>query len=292
MKKLVIILLFACNGFMGFSQVTEAEQSLKTHSTDSIENWKFGGVFNIGLSQTSLTNWSAGGQSSIAFNGLVSINLQYKKGKNLWENCLDLGYGQQWLDDETGWHKTDDKIDFTTKYGYELHKSIYLTTLVNFKSQFDKGYNYPNDSVVISKFMAPGYILGAIGLEYKPNNIVSVFLAPVTAKITIVNDQALSDSGAFGVTPGEASYTAFGGYLRLALNKDIMKNVNLQTKFDLFSNYLDKPQNMDVSWETLLSLKVNKYLSATILAHLIYDENVVKKTQFKEILSVGFSYTL
>ena len=83
-----------------------------------------------------------------------------------------------------------------------------------------------------------------------------------------------------------------------------MENVVFQTKLDLFSNYLNKPQNIDVSWETLLSMKVNKFISATLSTHLLYDDDikiavdtdddgVTDKTgpriQFKEVLAVGFS---
>ena len=56
-------------------------------------------------------------------------------------------------------HKNDDKIDFTSKYGYKTSKNWNIASLVNFKSQFTKGYNYPNDSTVISNFLAPAYIL-------------------------------------------------------------------------------------------------------------------------------------
>jgi len=153
--------------------------------------------------------------------------------------------------------------------------------------------------------MAPGYLLGALGLEYKPSENFNVFLAPITGKFTFVMDPALSDSGAFGVKRGEQVYSEFGGYLRLFLKKDIMENISLQSKLDLFSNYFHNPQNIDVSWETLLTLKVNKFISATITTHLIYDDDIkfAKDTnndgkidengprlQFKEVLAVGLAY--
>ncbi|MEA1886045.1 MAG: hypothetical protein U9N72_02400 [Bacteroidota bacterium] len=79
-----------------------------------------------------------------------------------------------------------------------------------------------------------------------------------------------------------------------------MENVNLTSTIDLFSNYFDSPQNIDISWKALLNMKINEYLSANISTHLIYDDDIdwvdsegIKhgpKVQFKEMLGIGFSY--
>ena len=71
-------------------------------------------------------------------------------------------------------------------------------------------------------------------------------------------------------------------------------------------HYLDRPQNVDVNWELLIGLKVNKYISASISTQMIYDHDIpvpverdidgvtVKGTgprlQFKQVLAIGFSY--
>jgi len=152
--------------------------------------------------------------------------------------------------------------------------------------------------------MSPAYILTAAGLDYKPGPAFSAFIAPVTAKYTIVNDQVLADSGAFGVDPGKKFRGEFGGYLRVQFQKDIFKNVNFGTKAEFFSNYLNNPQNIDVNWETLLTLKANEFLSATVSTQLIYDDdiNIAKDddddgvidrsspdVQFKEVLAIGIT---
>ena len=152
--------------------------------------------------------------------------------------------------------------------------------------------------------MAPAYLMTAIGLNYKPNNYFSAFLAPVSGKFTFVMDKFLSDEGAFGVDPGKKVKSELGGYVRLAYSKndferDFLKNISFTTKLDLFSNYIDKPQNIDVHWEVLIGMKVNKYITANLNTMLIYDDDVkilqddgrlVAKTQFKEVLGIGFSY--
>lgn len=301
---------------VSLAQTTEAEEDLKKQSKDSLEGWKTGGVFSVNLTQTSLTNWNAGGQNSVSVNGLLSVFANYKKGNSTWDNSLDLGYGilQQ---DGIGVRKTDDKIDFTSKYGQKAFKNWYYAGLVNFKSQMTAGYNYPDDSTEISNFLAPGYVLVAIGMDFKPSDVFTLFISPLTMKTTIVNDQTLANAGAFGVDPaeyndlgvliseGKTIRSEYGGYLRVQFKKDIMKNVNLQSRLELFSNYAEEPTHIDVNWETLISMKVNKYISATILTQLIYDhdidigvdtngddiiDKIGPRTQFKEVLGIGLTY--
>lgn len=140
-------------------------------------------------------------------------------------------------------------------------------------------------------------------MDYKYKDVLSVFIAPLTSKSTIVNSPILSDMGGFGVDTGKFFRTEFGGYLKVQLKKDIMKNVTLTSKIDLFSNYLHNPQNIDVNFEALISMKVNEFITATIFANLVYDDDIIinwvdkdkvahsgPTTQFKEVLGIGFAY--
>lgn len=298
--------------FMALSSIAQ--------TPDTLKNWKKGGLISINFAQASFTNWAAGGENSVSGIALLNAFSNYKKGKDIWDNSIDLAYGM--LQSGTrALRKNDDKIDLSSKYGrYAFYDHWYYSALINFKSQFADGYNFPNDSVVISRFMAPGYLLGSIGLDYKPNDYFSLFLSPVTSKTTFVNDQRLADAGAFGVDKAEFDIngvkikdgklvrTEVGGYLRMTFKKDIMKNVNFGTKLELFNNYFENPENIDVNWEVLIGMKVNKYLSASISTQMIYDHDIPvpferkvngngtgqkgagPRLQFKEVLSIGFSY--
>lgn len=305
MKKLtlIIVTIWAVNSI---GQVTENEKELRTKDKDSLTGWDFGGTVSLGLAQTALSNWNAGGQNSVAVNGLLSVYGNHRTEKSTWENTLDLGYGLLRQGKPANWQKTDDKLDVMSKYGRKAFSNWYYSALVNFKTQMAPGYNYPNDSIMVSKFMAPGYLLGAVGLEYNKNSKFTAFIAPLTSKTTFVMDPTLSAAGAFGVDPGASTRNEFGGYIRLFYKNEIMENVKLQTKLDLFSNYLDRPQNIDVNWEALISMKVNKFLSVAISTQLIYDhdikinvdkngdgvtDEVGPRVQFKEILTVGLAYS-
>lgn len=312
-KLLAGILLILCSHSIAFSQVTEAEKKLRAVNADTTMGWKKGGIFAVNLAQTSLTNWAAGGQNSVAVNGILSAFANYKQGKSAWDNSLDLGYGLLKQGKNADYMKTDDKIDFLSKYGREAFKNFYYSALLNFKTQMRPGYKYPDAEHKISDIFAPAYLLLALGLDYKPNPYFSAFIAPLTLKLTFVNDNVLSAAGAFGVTPGENTKREFGGYLRAIYTRndfknEFLKNVGFTTKIDLFTNYGNNPQNIDVSWETLIALKVNKFISVNFNTHLLYDDDIKipidrndngtiepteapgSRTQFKEILGVGFSY--
>jgi hypothetical protein len=309
----LVLLVFFLYSNLVSGQITDAEKALRTVRADTTLGWKKGGVIAINLAQTSLSNWAAGGQNSVAVNGIFSAFANYKRGNSVWDNSLDVGYGLLKQGKSTGYRKTDDKFDFLSKYGQQAFKSFYYAVLFNFKTQMAPGYNYPNDSIKISDFFSPAYLVFALGMDFKPNTHFRAFIAPVTARVAFVREKALSDAGAFGVVPGKKSKSEFGGYLRAIYTRndfksEFLKNVSFTTKVDLFSNYTDKPQNIVVNWETLLALKVNKYISANLNTQLLYDgkiavptdrngngivesgESVKSKIQFKEILGVGFSY--
>jgi hypothetical protein len=301
------VLLFSTFSIMTFSQITDAEKNLRTQIADSLKGWKTGGVFSLNIAQASLNNWAAGGQNSFGLNGLLSTFANYKGEKTEWVNTLDMAYGLL-KQGSAGYQKTDDKFDFLSKYGYEAFKNFYYAAVFNFKTQFAPGYKYPDVTNKISDLFAPAYLLVALGLDFKPSTHFSAFIAPVTGKITFVNNKALSDAGAFGVTPGKKTLSEFGGYIRAIYTKndfksDLLKNVTFTSKIDLFSNYAKNPQNIVINWENLLAFKVNKFLSANIGTELIYDDKIkipvnrngVDRTigslvQFKEILGLGFSY--
>jgi hypothetical protein len=273
-------------------------------------SWKTGGIGSLNFNQVSLSNWAAGGENSISASAFLSLFAKYKKERIAWESQLDMAYGLLKSGDQNV-RKNEDKIDLNSKIGYQMSSTskFYYTFLLNFKSQFSNGYDYSNDSLAsipISKFLAPGYLLYSLGIDYKPNDALSVYLSPLTGKTILVTDEKLSLAGAFGVDKGEKSLTQLGAYLRIVYKKDVFTNVNFQTKLELFSNYLKNPQNIAINHEIQIAMKINKFLSANIGTQMIYDDiipvTVIKETsgiktassgprlQFKEVFGIGLTY--
>lgn len=307
-KSILAFVLFALAGNI-MAQDTKKIDNKKVvnKKNDTIKDgWYNGGNFGINFSQVALNNWAGGGQNTIATGGLLSLFANYKKGKQAWDNSLDLAYGVTSLNNGP-FFKSDDRIELNSKYGQQLKEDgkWYYGALLNFRSQFADGFASPTDTVVISKFMSPGYLTFALGFDYKPNKSFSAFIAPLSSKVTFVMDDTLASVGAYGVDTNKNVRFELGGLIQAKYQRDILENVNLKTQLSLFSNYIDNPQNIDVFWETLIAMKVNKYITASISTTLIYDHDIDvpvdrnsdgvidgagPRLQFKEALNIGFSY--
>ncbi len=288
MKKLLLI-------FMLFPVFVFAQDNQQ----DTVKYWKKGGVFTANFSQVSLTNWAAGGKSSMSGVFLFNTFANYKKDSLAWDNTINLTYGFL-KEEDNDLTKSSDKIDINSKLGYGTGNHWYISALLNFKSQFAPGYNYPREDgdQAISKFLAPGYITLGLGMDYKREHF-TMYLSPATGKFTIVNDDVLSAAGEFGVDPGKKFRSEFGAMAQFTVDKEIVKNVTFKSKLDLFSNYFNNPENIDVDWSVLLNLKVNEYLSANLVTQLIYDDDIkildpetdtsAPRVQFMEMFGVGLS---
>lgn len=262
--------------------------------------WKIDGNTSLNFSQVSLSNWSEGGEGSVAGTFMLKINANKKKGKHIWDNTLDFEYGRVKNDSE-GSKKSIDKLNIASKYGYDIGKNWYFAVLGDFRTQVDKGYNYPNKDVYISEFLAPAYLNMAVGFDYKPKECLSIFMSPIDMKSTIVMDDFLSDAGSFGVDPGDKYKAEFGAYVKVVVNKkNIITNVDFESTLDLFSSYTEDPQYVDMNWDLRFIMKINKYLSANAGATFRYDNDIKSvddegniggpKIQIKQFLGVGISY--
>lgn len=328
MKKILFVLIISVFSGTSFGQFEAEEKKLKTKakgSADSTKTWDVGGAININATQVALSNWAGGGESSLSLQGLFGVYANYSKGKSAWDNSLDLAYGLI-KSGQSDWFKNDDRIELNSKYGYKASKHWYYAALLNFRTQFAPGYSKVGDTKYISNIMAPGYLTFAFGLDYKPNNKLTMFISPATLKMTAVMDDDLSAEGAFGVEAGQTLRAEFGGYLKASFNEPkVFGNENLAFKssLSLFSNYQDKPQNIDVNWDAIITAKVAKYFTVSLSLNVIYDDDIdIKRydsdgspiyledengnayaddegqpiqfkgpiTQLKEVIAVGFAY--
>ena len=256
---------------------SETSRTIKKDADTTKWKWKQGGLLSFNLSQASLSNWAAGGDNfSLAVGGYFNYFFYHRKDRISWDNNLDvnIGYVQS---TSIGGRKNDDRIDFLSKCGYKLDSTgkVYLSGLFNFRSQFFDGYNYNNNvSTLSSTALSPAYVLLSIGLDYKPDDKLSVFVSPITSRFVIVTSNILSKQGLYGVDSGKHVAIQFGAFATVNYNNRISKDVNYKGRLDLFSNYLHNPGNVDVYMTNQLSFKINKYFSASYSLDLIYDDNV------------------
>lgn len=307
MKKVVFILLLA------FSNL---------YSMD----WKMGGNVSALLNEMLFYNWAKGGENQLSIIALFNYQIRYNSPDTnfIWENYVATGYGFQ-TSENYAFRKNEDKIELSTKMGYRAFDMYYYSLNVIFRTQFDKGYQYPNDKDVVSKFFAPAFLIANLGMDYKPNSDFSLTLSPFSGRATYVLSEELANKGAFGVkpaivdttgkvlVPGERKRFDFGIALSVYYAFVPMENIKVQTKLDLFNNYTDPDlgnrKNIDINSETNVLFKVNDYISANLFMHFIYDQNIPiplfkeidgkkvqigtgPRLQIKHNLGIGFNYAL
>ena|SRR5688572_3154229 len=254
-----------------------SEKTITKDPNDTIPKiWKTGGLYGINVTQGSLSNWAAGGDEfSISLNSVLNLFGFYKKDKHSWDNTFDfnLGYVKT---TSLGSRKNDDRFDLLSKYGYALNSKLNVAGLVNFRSQFFDGYTYDAAGVPTfsSAFLSPAYLLLSPGLDYKPVDGLSIFVSPITVRWTIVKDDTLSAKGSYGVEPGLKSNTEFGAFLSVNYLKEFNPVITYKGRLDLFSNYKNNPQNIDLYFTNVLNIKLAKILSLTYSLDLIYDDDV------------------
>jgi hypothetical protein len=290
MKKFLLLLIFSAGIFIS------AQEEIKKDSvvTDTIKHWSVLGKQSLMINQAAFSNWVGGGANNVGWLLGIDYNITYEKDKDLWENLILLNYGQN----DTkglGVRKTQDVINVSTNYGRKVSKSWYLSVGAGVQSQFTVGYEDGNnpEAKKISNFMAPGYLNLGMGITFRPNDNVNVTLRPSNARWTLVLDRDLQTAGTYGLkADGDTSLLQYG-FLGTALYKfKLMENVNITNTASVFSNYLDHPKRLVLSYGMILNLKVNKFISSNITVDLMYDHNQIEKTQLKQTLGVGFSYIL
>ena len=293
MKKIILSTILSCICIAGYAQ---------TAPVDTTKNWTIHGENTFLLNQSSFSNWAAGGVNSFAGNILFNYDFNYKKDKLSWDNKVILGYGIS-RQDGLGARKNDDRIVLNSLLGYKAAQYWLYTFYANFQTQFTKGYNYnTNPKSLLSDIFAPAYLTFGPGFAYKKSDNFRVNISPAAARIVIVNNDELSAAGAFGVDPGKKSDFQFGASLDAYYKINLMENIGFENILKLYSNYLDKPQNVYTDYTANLFMKVNKFITVNAGVQLIYDDKTKipfgtdnpQRThaalQVKQIFGAGLTY--
>lgn len=292
-------------------------QIIRTQLPDTISNWTKENKVGLDISQITFVNWNAGGNNSVS--GLVKTQFirTYSNGNLNWKNELITRYGINKQESQVV-KKTDDQFQVNSTFGYRTDtiSNWYYAGKFNFNTQFANGYAYPNTDLAISKPFAPAYIFLGIGAEYSRKDLdFNLYLSPLTQKTTFVFDQRLANQGAFGVE--KAVYDINGDLLREGKNirneigilltnqwkKELYKNINLEHRLSLYSDYAHNFGNIDIDWQLQFAMIVNEYVKANIGMQLIYDDDIKFKeevagvqitkgprVQLKQMLGVGIQY--
>jgi len=258
------------------------------------DGWHKAGTFIINVNQGALRNWAGGGeQNTLGFTTLLNYNVNHKKGKITWNNYFDIAIGFQNASSFGQFRKVDDRIDITSKYGYQFSQQWFTALLANFNTQALAGYQYSDTvNTKISNLLSPGKMLLSAGIDYRPDKSFTLFVSPVTTRFIVKNDNDFYTIDKFGVTANRKVNTELGAFATAKFTKKFSQWAYYTGRLDLFSNYERNPENVDLFVTNLLTMKFNKWLATNISVDMIYDDDIVKKTQLKEILGIGLTLKL
>ena len=277
MKKTILVLAL-CTSMSLVAQEGKDE----TNGT-----WKKNGNISFLMSQSSFSNWIAGGDNTISGNLGINYDFNYTKGNLTWDNKVIFAYGLNNVKGN-GTRKTDDRFEFNSLLGKKAKGNWSYSFFLNFKTQLTEGYDYSQSpKLKTSGFLAPGYLSFGPGMLWKKSDNFKINIAPITSKITMVSDEF---SGQYGTDLGKNTRYEFGFNSSLFYKTTIMENVTMENIVNFYSNYLDKPQNFDIDYQLNFVMQINKYLSTNLNLHAIVDDNASSKVQFKEVFGLGVNY--
>jgi hypothetical protein len=282
--------------------------------------WQSVNLVGLNFSQAAFVNWNAGGNNSIAAQANARFERNYKFRYLQWDNVLETRYGIN-LQEGQKIRKTDDAIRISSTLGYrrDTISNWYYSVKANFNTQFTDGFKYPDRETPISRVMSPGYFFLGAGTSYiTKDRKFNLYISPLTQKATFVFDQNLADKGSFGVEKavldadgnvlekGKNVFVEVGFLITNNWETQLMENVALKHRLNLYTDYIRSFGNIDVDWELNVNLKVNKYIVTNLGTHFIYDDDILfdavkddagivinqgrPKLQFKQILGVGVAY--
>ena len=291
-----------------FVNVLKAQQSRPTESisNDSLNTlpeekskFKFFGLTQITFNQAYFENWVSGGENSMT--GLLSIdyNMNYLGEKGwLWDNNLMLSIGTTYLSGNAFFKKADDRIEINSVLSKKVNTYWNYSAYFNFKTQLLSGYRYfkkdgEDQKEEISRILSPAIIQLGVGWYYKEGDLAWFNIAPLAARGIFVSQdytQNLSPGKKyFGVEKGATSIVSIGASLSGFIRSNLMENITIDNKFNVYVNYINKIENIDFEWNANIRLKVNDKISSNLIVHLQYDDDLIKRLQIRELFGLGLS---
>ncbi len=303
MKKSVFLglLLFSA----GLMKAQDAEKEIIINTEKAVNKiadttnigWKKKGNIILLFNQSNFNNWLAGGENNLSGNLGVNYDFNYKKKDITWDNKVIASYGLLQTKNSDFEKKTDDRFEFNSVLGKKAIGQWYYSFFLNFRTQFTKGYVYGKDANgkeirdEYTNIFSPGYLTFGPGMFWKKNDNLKVNLAPLTSKITFVDaDFTLPEKAYFGVEEGKSVRYELGFYASSYYKLDLMLNVSMENTLNLYSNYLEDGQNVDVDYTLAMVMRINRHLTTNLVFQAIYDDNAFRGLQTRQIFGLAANY--
>ena len=292
MKKILIVTLL----FLSFNSFSNIRLDSVWISPTSYYLSK--GKITTLLNQSQYKNWIAGGVNNLSLTLILDYDFTLKNGDLEWINRIDGAYGLVKNQDEDI-KKNEDRLELYSLLALKNKGRWSYSAVFNLKSQWSNGYEYsplPNgviDRTLTTKFLSPAYSQVGLGMFYKRDDNFWFNYALLSARYIMVNtvftESLLDGENYFGVEKGKSGIFEAGGIISAYYKKEIMKNMHMENKLNLFQNYLEDPLNIDVDYTLSLEFTINQFFSTNILVQILYDDNAIPEIQLKEVFGVSFN---
>ncbi|WBL25525.1 DUF3078 domain-containing protein [Zunongwangia sp. HGR-M22] len=296
MKKLLLSLLIL-GGTLSMSAQDDDSEEQK-------EGWTTEGNIQLLFNQSAFNaEWTGGGTSNISGNLIFNYDFNYLKDDFTWDSKVLVDYGMTKQKGDEFPRKTSDRLEINSVAGKQVEESNwYYSFFTNFRTQVTKGYNYSTDAdtgetirTERTNFLSPAYLQFGPGMLWKKNENFYVNIAPATGRFIIVDSYFTSvdgyqDGDYFGVDQGKSARFELGAAISAYAKFELIKNVKVENILNLYSNYLEDPQNVDIDYTVNVKMKINELLSTNFIFQTIYDDNAVGAFQVREVFGLGFNY--
>ena len=282
MKKVIITLCALVTFCWSFAQTEEemvAEMNTKKDSIaaiqarvnaiqariDALPGWKVGAFGTIGGSLSSFTNWytqskpnNTAGNIGFTFNTFANL----REENYFWRNTASVNLGWVRLDDRDDpedsdkFEPTNDVFQVTSLFGWNLTKSLAVSTLAEYRT------------TLIDNFNNPGYLDIGFGATWTPIPDLVVVVHPLNYNFVFSDEETIYESSlgakivadytkSIGPIGFKSNLTTFQSYENSDLNNitwtngfsyTIWKSLGVGFDFALRSN---KQEALDYSINTL-----------------------------------------
>ena len=260
----------------------------KQQDTIPVPKWKIRGSVAFIFNQSSFSNWSSGGENTVAGNININYDFNYKQDNINWDSKIISGYGLSYLGGR-GYRKTNDRLEVNSLLGIKTTNYWFLSFIGNFRTQYTNGFDYSKEpKAVVSGFFSPAYLTFGPGMLWKKSDDLSINIAPATARYTFVSN---SFSGQFGVEEGKNAAFSLGFNLSSYYKLQLMENIEMENIITLYSDYLANVRNVDLDYQTNIRFKVNENIKMHMTFHTIIDDNASSRVQFRQVFGLGVNYS-
>lgn len=277
MKKILLIVL-GLHLSLCYSQDTE----------ESKPNWTKKGVITFLVNQSSFENWIAGGISNVSGTLGLNYDFNYQKNDWTWENKLIANFGLTKIKNQDT-QKSSDLLEWNSVVGKKAKGYWYYSMFLNFKTQFADDLD--KDTKGPTQFLSPGYFQFGPGMLWKKSDNFKVNIAPATSRLIVVDKNLTEPNEAyFGVEEGKSTRYELGASIGTYYKFNVMENISMENILNLYSNYLEDPQNVDLDYTMNMIMKINKFISANLSYQTIYDDNAFRGLQTRQVFGIGVNY--